>query len=1067
MTQSGYIVSLLILIMFVSQPCQNSMAQDTVSVKDRKHLSDGNEGRFYYLASEYGRFISELQQRMSFEFHQTPVIDALKEVALSAKLGLSINSANNIMAMPVTLQLDNVTVAEALNQILADTQFEAAITRRRELILVERLEALPTIRDSDEIFKPGIITGVVQDAATGEPLPGANVSIQGTTIGVATDADGRFTLRRVPAGEHQVVYGFLGYATKQVPVTLEADQRLEQRIFLEPDMIEGDEIFVVARQRGQARALTRQRQSVNIRTVVSSEQIDRFTDVTVSGALQRIAGMGHGGANIRGVGVGASNVTMDGQRMGTTGAGDRTVDLGTISADIVEDLEIIKVITPDMDADALSGTINISTRRPIGGDRTMNVRLGGGWNSRFIGDMGPSARFSFSFGDSPRDNLSYGINLSYQRSTSASETVNTNWSIGSFDEHGGSRDILVSMSPSVTLQPTDRYGVAFQLTYQPTGRTTFHFQNMLNLQRREQLYYHMWAGADTRSFVTPNMTGRTGEPGFLRYDAELTDMETHQYTFRAGGRHLFDGFDMEYSVGWGHGRFNSDRYLARFQSLTRYEFVTDFEDRWHPTIEVAPHGEISSFPAPDDLSNRWVNQRWNYHVNNELTGSIDVEVPFSRGSFKFGSSALLNFKDGNQENFTSPYDRSLNLSDFRMQMNADWRVFDRPHQSYHIPWIVDMHQVRDWYYGTYPHWKYSILSWGASSESELYRAEEHTYGTYGMATVNIGRFRLLGGVRVEHNYTNYSARDTELDDQGNFLGGVDTTATNRFTHWFPNAQLVYSLGRMSNIRVAYSRSIGRPDFDQLSPYVLRDHSSERLTHGNPNLKPMISDNLDILLDHYFMDVGHFTIGLYYKAMRDFVYRFSERLHPDGIDGQGLYGGWDWVSYLNGEEAIVYGLELSWQQNLGFLPGFLGYTGIYANYSYAYSEAEVDERSENPPRLQRQRPHVVNAGLDYSRGGFSGQVTYQWGAPSIHSYGGRRRVPEIDPNIRVWFDRYIDAANDLSVSLRYRLTDNFRLWLDASNVLNNRNVSYFYDRRYYPINTTLSGRSVNLGVRYTF
>jgi TonB-dependent receptor len=913
----------------------------------------------------------------------------------------------------------------------------------------------------------GIITGEVIDASTGETLPGANVSILGTTIGVATDVDGRYTLRRVPEGELVLVFGFIGYATKQVTVNLEAGQRMEQRVMLAPDLIEGDEIFVVARQRGQARALTRQRQSVNIRSVVSSEQMDRFADVTVSGALQRIAGMGHGGANIRGVGVGSSNVIMDGQRMGTTGAGDRTVDLGTISADIVEDLEIIKVITPDMDADALSGTINISTRRPIGGDRTMNARLGGGWNSRFVGDLGPGARISFSFGDSPRDNVSYGINLSYQRSTSASESVNTNWSIGTFDEHGGSRDILTSMSPSVTLQPTERYGAAFQLTYQPTGRTTFHFQNMLNLQTSERLHYNMWAGADTRSFVTPNRTGRAGEPGFLRYHSELTDFQTHQYTFRAGGRHLFDGFDMDYSVGWGHGRYTSDRYLARFQTQTRYEFITDFEDRWHPTIEVAPHGEISTFPAPDDLANRWISQLWDHHVNNEFTGSVNIEVPFSRGTFKFGSSALLNFKDGNQESFSSSYDRALTLSDFGKVMNADWRVFDRVHQSYHLPWIVDMHQVRDWYYGLYPHWKYSILNWGASSESELYRAEEQTYASYGMATVDIGRFRLLGGMRVEHNYTNYSARDTELNDQGHYQGGVDTTAANRYTHWFPNAQLVYALGRMSNVRLAYSRSIGRPDFDQLSPYVLRDHSSERLTHGNPNLKPMVSHNIDLFFEHYFMNVGQFAIGLYYKALSDFVYRFSEIIHPDGIDGQGLYGGWDWSSYLNGEEAIVYGLEVSWQQHLSFLPGFLGYTGIYANYSYAYSEAEVDERSADPPRLQRQRPHVVNAGLDYSRGRFSGQATYQWGAPSIHSYGGRRRIPETDPPIRVWFDRYIDAANDVSVTLRYRLTDQFRLWFDASNLLNHRSISYNYDRNLYPINTTLSGRTVNLGVRYTF
>ena len=917
------------------------------------------------------------------------------------------------------------------------------------------------------LAQTGTITGEVRDADTGESLPGANVVIDGTTIGVATDVDGRYTLRNVPAGSQTVVVRYLGYRFTEEQVELDEEERLVLNIDLVSDMIEGDEIFVVARQRGQARSLTRQRQSVNIRSVISSEQMDRFADQTIDGALQRVAGMGHGGANIRGIGAGASNIVMDGQRMGSTGPGDRSVDLGTISADMVQEMDVIKVITPDMDADAMSGVISISTRRAIGGERTMNARLGGGWNSRFLGMMGPNSRASISYGDSPRDTYSYGINLSYQRDTPATETLSTRWSLASFDDYGAA-NVLDDVRSRIELDPRNRYGAALQFTFQPTDRTTYHVQGWFNYQDRERMEYELWHEPTSNRYIDPWTTGGMGTQGYFRYNSGIRDYRIHQYTVQAGGRHLFDRFDMEYSMGWGHGRYNQSRYDFPFRTTARYEFIVDLEDRWHPTLEIAPHSERPTFPGAHDLIfDDGVDEHWSHHIDNEFSGSLDFELPLNRAEIKFGASTLMKYKNGLEERYNTSYDRRLNLIDFPVLLNADWNLFNRTHRTYHIPWLMDLQKSRDWYYGEYPSFDFDLEMWAASAETEYYTANENTYATYGMGTLELGRFRFLGGVRVEHTHSRYDGRDGTISDEGRFRGAVDTSAVHNYTNIFPNAQLVFSITNMTNIRLAYSRSIGRPTFGQLNPYVMRNHNSDRLTHGNPKLKPMLSNNLDLLFEHYFMNVAQFTVGLYYKELSDFVYPYTEIIRPEGIDGEGLYSGWRRSTYLNGEEAIAYGLEASWQQNLDFLPGFLGYTGLYANYSYSASEAEVSGRSDDPPRLTDQRPHVVNAGLDYSRGGFSGQISYQWGAPSISSYGDRHRVPEIDPQIRVWYDRYRDAANDLSITLRYRLTDNFRLWLDGSNLLNFRSVSYHYDRDLYPHDASLSGRMVNLGLRYTF
>ncbi len=1015
----------------------------------------------------------DVETPISLHLEDKSVKYALKEIA--RETGLRLTYVGRIETdKQVTLVNSSIGLSEALAHVLEGTQLEPRFSSNGYLLITTKV---PDIKSSSESARTdnqqqyGAIIGVVTDASTGETLPGANVVIKNTTHGVSTDIDGRYSLRRVPAGQHVLEISFLGFHSHEVPVTVEVDGRLEVRVELAPDLIEGDEIFVVARQRGQARSLTRQRQSVNIRSVVSAEQIDRFADQTVEGALQRVAGMGHGGTNIRGVGPAASNITMDGQRMGSTGGGDRSVDLGTISADMIQELDVIKVITPDMDADALSGAINISTRRPVGGARTLNARIGGGYNTRFAGTMGPSSRASISYGDSPREDFSFAFNMSYQRGNDAQEAVRTEYGTRNFGE--GPVDVLNAFRHSMTMDPRDRYAAGLQFTFQPTDRATYHVQGMFNLQQRNQQFHEYRYGIRNERYTSPFQTGPwdQGPQSTIRYDPELTTQQIHQYTFRTGARILFDKFDLDYSLGWGHGRFVGDKYHYLFETDHRFDFIIDYPDRWHPNVSIAPWGLWSEFPTLNQFqmssgfdAGPAVNHFWDRHINNEFKTSVDVEVPFSRGTFKFGTSGLMTFKDGTAERYDQTFQSRIDLVNFKRHIKTDWRTFGRQHESYHMPYLLDLNAARQWYESLIPDFNMNINTWAEAAEGNSYTANEFTFGGYGMSTIELSRFKFMGGIRLEYAGNNYKGRDGTIDQDGRWLGAVDISARNTYFNLFPNAQIVYAVMPRSNVRLAYSRSIGRPSFTELSPSTIRNFSAETIRRGNPDLKPMLSNNLDLLFDHYFMNVGQFAIGIYYKELSDFVFRIRERVGEDGIDGEGRHAGWWATEYRNGKQAKVYGLEVSWQQHLDFLPGFLGNFATYTNYSYAYSEADL-ERDE-PARLVGQRPHVVNAGLDYSHGAFSAQLSYQWGAPSISSYGERRWVPEIQLQERVWFDEYRAAANDVSMTIRYRLTDEFRIWADGSNLLNNRSVNYQYDPDFYPLNSTLIGRSISLGLHYS-
>ncbi len=937
----------------------------------------------------------------------------------------------------------------------------------------------------------GTVFGEVLDLGTGETLPGATVVIEGTTIGVATDVDGRFVLRRVPAGDHSVMISYIGYETKTLEISVQADERTELNVNLQDLAIMGDDILVMARQRGQARALPRQRESVNIRNVISSEQIDAFADETVSGALRRVVGMGHGGTNIRGVGAAASNITMDGQRMGSTGS-DRAVDLSTISADMVQELDVIKVITPDMHADAMSGVINVSTRRPIGGDRNMNVRLGGGVQDRYYRHTGASSRLSFSYGDSPTDNFTYGFNLGYQRSPGATESVQTDWDQRTWDDIGRV-DVASNFRTELRFDVRDRYSAGYQMTFQPTDRSTFHLQSMFNYQERVDRRHSVQYILTVSRYTNPTRTGPIlgGNQSQLRFDQRLDEPVTHQYTVQFGGRHLLDRFDVEYILGWGHGRNHSDSYRLAVRTPNRFDWLVNAVDRTNVEVDIAMDtSEWQVYPEPGRVQFTGHDHRVSRHQDNEFTSGLDFSSPYDRGTIKFGASGLFTFRKGQGERFNGGFDRRLNANELEWIPNASWQIFDRKHQSYSIPWMIDLQKAKDLYYGQRPHFDINLDTWMEEVETSQYQADEHTLGAYVMGDISFGRLVLLGGARVEHAINDYLGRQGSISQEGRFQGAVDVNTLTTFTNLFPNAQAVYALTNRTNMRAAYSRAIGRPTFGQLSPNTLRNYSNETIRQGNPKLKPMLANNLDFIVDHYFMQVGQLSLGVFYKDLSDFVFSRTDILRADTPDenivgeiggeqgpeeNEFLYDGWRRTTFANGEEAQVYGIEFSWQQNLSFLPGFLGNFHTYTNYAYTQSFADIGRRHPDPIRAQElvqvplldMRPHVANVGLGYIQGPFNTQLSYHWGSPSLSSYGSPQWVPQIHQRHREYFDAYRDAANDLSMTVRYRISSNFRIWADASNILNNRSISYNFDQEFYPRTTSLSGRRINMGLRYTF
>jgi len=892
------------------------------------------------------------------------------------------------------------------------------------------------------------IKGVVIESTTEKPLEGVRVSIQnaGETI---SDKNGIYVISNVPYGEQTLIVDLLGYSPKSVQVLVESDDQSMDEIKLVDAFSDGDgdRILVEERKQQQAGSLTRQSESVNFNTVLSTQQMEAFGDMTLQDAISRFPGVHvglEGDVNIRGVGYNQFNVTLNGRQMASTGLGDRNVDLAGISVDMLHQLEIIRVVTPDMHADALAGVVNIRTRRPAG-DRAINAYGGIGAQPAYFTYGGMGARGGVHYTEAIREDLSFGLNLNYQQDYFGWETLNLDHDVA---ELGGDQtDVIRRVSPGLHDNRNGRFSGSLQLDYMPSEQMLVYINGFYNNDNRiMDLHRNYWdTGGD---WILPDTTGAQGSQGSYGSDMRSRVHDVQYYAIQTGARHWFDYFDFEYNVNWSYAQAQQEQYLFQFM-IDGLDFAIDHQSPTRPAM--TPTNIILRRDGTIDyrmISMEGIERTVNDHKDHTFSGNIDLDIPFGNAALKFGSSALLNYKKGKFTQTPFTYFRPLNLSRYRMVPQGHINIFDE--EAYLIPWIMESDRARLFFEENTPHFIKDEEQERKNSDIWNYDHSESILAGYGMGTMRLGNVHLKGGVRIEHTIANYEGREVDFDEDDQWVASNIVDADRQYTHLFPNAQIAYEFSDVSNIRLAWSRTIARPDYNRLSPYTLTLRQDATLLRGNPDLDPMISDNLDLLVDHYFNGIGQIGIGVFYKRLSDFVFERSR------LVTEGEFAGYNERFFDNGEEqATLYGVEVFWQQNLTFLPGILGNFGTYANYTWSESEFEVDHRPNEKVRLPGQSPHILNAALNYSQGRIFSQISYYWMAETLIGLAESTTLaPSISGTEQVYLDRYDSGISDLSVSFAFHISENFRFWADASNLLQNERVIYDHSKSVYPVNTNL-------------
>ena len=218
------------------------------------------------------------------------------------------------------------------------------------------------------------INGTVKESNTGKLLVGANVFLNTTSLGTATRSDGTFQISNVGPGKYILQCSYIGYVSKEVEIEIDSRRIVKINFELDYNTIQGEAIEVTAQARGQMDAINKQLKAKSIKNIISSDKIQELPDANAAEAVSRVPGVSikrEGGEGnkvvIRGLSPKYNKITVNGANLASTGYNDRSTDISMISQYMIEEIEVIKAGTPDLEADVLGGTVNFKLKKAPSG----------------------------------------------------------------------------------------------------------------------------------------------------------------------------------------------------------------------------------------------------------------------------------------------------------------------------------------------------------------------------------------------------------------------------------------------------------------------------------------------------------------------------------------------------------------------------------------------------------------------------------------------------------------------------------------------------------------------------
>ena len=488
--------------------------------------------------------------------------------------------------------------------------------------------------------KQGTIRGRIVDASK-QILPGASVYIEKLHTGVTSDVNGFYTFSNLDPGTYTVKVTYVGYTPVEMKITIPEGKTLDKDVVLN-EGVELQEVVVGGAFHGQRRALSSQKNSLGVTNVVSADQVGKFPDSNIGDALKRISGINvqydQGEARfgqVRGTSADLSSVTINGNRVPSAEGETRSVQLDLIPSDMIQTIEVNKVVTPDMDADAIGGSINLVTKNsPY--KRTIAATAGTGYN--WVSGKA-ALNLGFTYGDRFfNDKLGLMVSASYQNNPAGSDDVEM-----AYEKNDNGDVVLDEYEVRQYYVTRERQSYSLALDWEINANHRIEFKGIFNNRNDwENRYRHTYKWDDE----TPNeyeviYETKSGGPD-QRY-ARLERQRTMDFTL--GGEHLFGKLKMDWKASYAQA--GEERPHERYLAFKKEGIAmnTDWSDIRRPYMSPADGQDIllnatnSNEFELDELTEQFEDIK-----EKDLKFSLNFELPLAKGRYanklKFGAKVV-------------------------------------------------------------------------------------------------------------------------------------------------------------------------------------------------------------------------------------------------------------------------------------------------------------------------------------------------------------------------------------------------------------------------------------------
>lgn len=818
----------------------------------------------------------------------------------------------------------------------------------------------------------------------------------------------------------------------------------------EQAMIE-EEMVVTGQREARNEGIELYRESDSITNFIASDAMGQFVDQNVAESLQRLPGIsisrdqGEGRfVSVRGVSAGLSSVSINGMRIGTPEDGSRAVPLDVIPTGSVEVIEVTKVPTPDMPGDAIGGAVNVKSGSAFDArENHFRYRAEASYNE-LSEEVSPKLQANYAgvvdaFGGA--DNLGISLGANFLDREFQSDNIEAAYYDN--DDLGEDVKALQEVQLRKYYVNRERIGANINLEYRPDDNTQFYlntlFSRFSDAETRQRSIYVFEDGALTDFDGQQGSFEDIAEDGFRRR-IRFRTKEQDTLAIALGGEHKLDSVELDYQLG-----YSATREKVPDETEGRFEYQLQALDgqftigQGIPEFRITHEGQDDvthldhahylldrvvlepKFIDDDDL-NLAVNALFtNAFGNEQLSLKTGVDIRLKDKDVDVNEIELRDVPDLGLDNYTIappeyPFadlgdgiSESLFLSDFYGDRGS---FAIRPQDEAEA---LELQQAED------------------------FVADEDVMAGYLMGIYEQNNWQLIAGVRVE--YTDYSATGNRLEfDEAGGLVISDRSVESDYSNVLPGLHWRYSLNDNMVLRAAWSTTIARPSFSDISPRFSISREDLEIDTGNPDLDPYTSTNFDVMFDWY-REGGVLSVGVFRKDIDDYIAEFTTNESEQ-------YVGYEVTTPVNGTDASVTGVEFNWEEQLGsFLVG--------GNLTFLDTELSLEQRDGETFSLPESADQSGNLYLGYEMGRFSSRLSVSHRDEFLSEVGDN-----------VDYDLYVAAHTQVDFTAAYRLLENLDLVLEVVNI-NDEALELYQGTEDYTYQFEEYGRTVSLGIKGSF